>query len=127
MHKECVVLPDRFSSVGPYSQVVKAGDLFFISGQIPIDLDTKKVLRSDIKVQTTQVMENIKKILAYLQLSMADIVKATIFTTDLNNFNAINEIYATYFAGDFPARSFIQVSKLPLDVDVEIEVIAVKD
>lgn len=127
MHKECVTLPERFSSVGPYSQVVKVGNLFFISGQIPINLDTKQVLRSDIKAQTNQIMKNIKEMLACVQLSMTNIVKVTIFTTNLDNFDAINEVYATYFNGNFPARSCIQVSRLPLNVDIEIEVIAVKD
>jgi len=127
MGKEYVTLPDKFSPVGAYSQVVRVGNLYFISGQISMDLDTKNIMKSDIRAQTHQVMKNIKEMLTHIHLSLSHIVKVTIFTTNLEKFSDINEVYAAYFNGNFPARSCIQVSRLPLDVDIEIEVVAAAD
>ena len=127
MGKEYVTLPDKFSPVGAYSQVVRVGNLYFISGQIPMDLDTKNIIKSDIRAQTHQVMKNIKEMLAHIHLSLSHIVKVTIFTINLEKFSDINEVYAAYFNGNLPARSCIQVSRLPLDVDIEIEVVAAAD
>jgi 2-iminobutanoate/2-iminopropanoate deaminase len=112
--------------IGPYSQATLAGGFLFVSGQIPIDPLSGELISSDIKAETTQVMENIKAILTEAGLGFENIVKTSIFLTDLQNFVQVNEIYGTYFTADFPARETIQVSALPKGVNVEISVIAVK-
>ncbi|WPV00173.1 RidA family protein [Mucilaginibacter sp. cycad4] len=112
--------------IGPYSQATLAGGFLFVSGQIPIDPLSGEIISSDIKAETTQVMENIKAILTEAGLAFDNIVKTSIFLTDLQNFAQVNEVYGTYFTADFPARETIQVSALPKGVNVEISVIAVK-
>ncbi|QEM08484.1 RidA family protein [Mucilaginibacter rubeus] len=112
--------------IGPYSQATLAGGFLFVSGQIPIDPLSGELISSDIKAEATQVMENIKAILTEAGLGFDNIVKTSIFLTDLQNFVQVNEVYGTYFTTDFPARETIQVSALPKGVNVEISVIAIK-
>lgn len=110
--------------VGPYSQAVEAGGFVFCSGQIAIDPKTNQVLSGDARTQAKQVMANIEAVLTQADLKFSNIVKTTIFLTNMNDFAAVNEVYATYFQGQFPARSTIAVAALPKGVTVEIEVIA---
>lgn len=112
------------TAVGPYNHAVRVGDLLFCAGQIPIEPATGNLVEGDIKVQTERVLQNVKAILDDQQLTFANVVKSTVFLTDLANFAGMNEIYAKYFTGDFPARSTIQVAALPKAASVEIEVIA---
>lgn len=110
-------------ALGPYSQAIKIGDMIFTSGQIPINPETKELV-TEIKKATKQSLTNIKNILEEAGTSMDKVVKTTVFVKDLNDFAAVNEVYATFFEGKPPARSCVQVAKLPLDAPVEIEVIA---
>jgi 2-iminobutanoate/2-iminopropanoate deaminase len=111
-------------AIGPYSQAIQAGDLLFLSGQIPIDPKTGELIMGDIRKQTQQVLENIKGILESQRRGMEDVVKVTIFLKDMGNFSQVNEVYATYFPSSPPARSTVEVAKLPRDVDIEIDAIA---
>jgi 2-iminobutanoate/2-iminopropanoate deaminase len=110
--------------VGPYNHAVRVGDLLFCSGQIPLDPATGNVVGGDIRAQTERVLENVKAILADQGLSFANVIKSTVFMTNLGDFAAMNEVYARYFTADFPARSTVQVAALPRGANVEIEVIA---
>ena len=109
--------------IGPYNHAVRVGDLLFCSGQIPLDAQGQLVT-GDIRAQTERVLENVKAILADQGLTFANVVKSTVFMTNLGDFAAMNEIYGKYFTGDFPARSTIQVAALPRGASVEIEVVA---
>ncbi len=111
-------------AVGPYNHAVRVGDLLFCAGQIPIDPATSNLVEGDIKVQTERVLQNVKAILDDQGLTFTNVVKSTVFLTNLADFGGMNEIYAKYFTGDFPARSTIQVAALPKGAIVEIEVIA---
>ncbi len=111
------------SPVGPYNHAVRAGDLLFCSGQIPLDGEGNLVT-GDIRVQTERVLENVRAILDDQKLTFANVVKSTVFMTNLTDFAAMNEIYARYFTSDFPARSTVQVAALPRGASVEIEVVA---
>lgn len=110
--------------VGPYSQGVKWGNFIFVSGQIPLNPKTNKVIEGDISLQTQQVIENIKNILDEVGASLDDVVKTTVFLKDLNDFEKMNLVYSKYFKNK-PARSTIEVSRLPKDVLIEMEVIAI--
>ncbi len=110
--------------IGPYSQAVRAGDFLFLSGQIPIDPSTGEILKGDIRRQTRQVLENLKGVLESEGLGMEDVVKVNIFLRDMGQFASLNEVYAAYFPSSPPARSTVEVSRLPKDVDLEIEAIA---
>jgi len=110
--------------IGPYSQAIRAGNFIFLSGQIPIDPKTGELVKGDIRQQTQQVLENIRGVLESQGLGMQDVVKVSIFLKDMGNFNEMNEVYATYFPSSPPARSTVEVSRLPKDVDLEIEAIA---
>ncbi len=111
-------------AIGPYSQAIQAGNLLFLSGQIPIDPKTGELITGDIRRQIKQVLENIKAILESQGLGMEDVVKTTIFLKDMGNFSQVNEVYATYFTSSPPARSTVEVARLPRDVGIEIEAIA---
>ena len=111
-------------AIGPYSQAIRAGDFLFLSGQIPLDPETGELVQGDIRQQTKQVLENIKGVLESQGLGMEDVVKATIFLKDIGNFSQVNEVYATYFSSSPPARSTVEVTKLPRDADIEMETIA---
>jgi len=119
-----VTSPDAPPAVGPYSQGINTGSFVFLSGQIPLVRDTGKFVDGAIKEQTEQCLANIKALLASQQLDLSDVVKATVFLADMNEFAAMNEIYAQHFTGTPPARSTVQVARLPRDARVEIEVIA---
>ena len=121
-----IILTDQAPApIGPYSQAVKAGNTVYVSGQIPLDAGGQLVA-DDITAQTHQVLKNLTAILAAAGLTLADVVKCSIFVTDLGNFGLINDIYGSYFEADYaPARETVQVSRLPKDVQVEISCIAV--
>jgi 2-iminobutanoate/2-iminopropanoate deaminase len=111
-------------AVGPYNHAVRIGDLLFCAGQIPLDPATGDLVKGDIKAQTERVLENVKAILEDQKISFGNVVKSTVFLTNLADFAGMNEIYAKYFTTEFPARSTIQVAALPKGANVEIEVIA---
>lgn len=112
--------------IGPYNQAVAAGGFVFISGQIAIDAASGKMMTDDISIETHTVLKNLKAILTEAGLGFDHIVKTTIFLSDMNNFALVNEIYGSYFSGNFPARETVEVSVLPKNVNVEISAIAVK-
>jgi 2-iminobutanoate/2-iminopropanoate deaminase len=120
-----IIKPESAAApVGPYNHAVRVGDLLFCSGQIPLDPATGNLLGGDIRAQTERVLENVKAILTDQGMTFANVVKATVFMTNLADFAAMNEVYARYFTADFPARSTAQVTALPRGANVEIEVIA---
>ena len=112
------------AAVGPYNQAVRIGDLLFCAGQIPIDPATGNLVTGDIKTQTERVLSNVKAILEDQKLTFVNVVKSTVFLTNLADFAAMNEVYSKHFTGNFPARSTVQVAGLPKGANVEIEVIA---
>ncbi|MFH1002613.1 MAG: RidA family protein [Chloroflexota bacterium] len=112
-------------AVGPYSQAIRAGNLLFISGQLPLDPATGNLAGDDIATQTRQAIENIRSILAAAGASLADVVKTTVFLQDMGHFAVMNQTYQGYFSTEPPARSCFEVSRLPKDALVEIESIAV--
>jgi 2-iminobutanoate/2-iminopropanoate deaminase len=111
-------------AIGPYSQAVRANGFLFVSGQIPLDPKSQQVVGTTASVQTERVLENVKGILAAAGTALDRVVKVTVFLADMNDFAAMNEVYGRYFEADPPARSTIEASKLPRNVRVEIEVIA---
>ena len=113
-------------AIGPYSQAVEVNNMLFISGQIPIDPQTGKIVQGGIKEQTEQVLRNIEEILKAAGYTFSDVVKSIVFLKDFNDFAQMNEIYACFYFKNPPARSAFQVAKLPLSVLVEIETIAIK-
>ena len=114
------------TAVGPYSHAVEAGDLVYLSGQTPLDSATGKLVEGDIAAQTEQCFKNLFAVLASAGLSEADVVKANVFLTDMDNFAAMNQVYATKFSAPYPARSTVAVAALPIGAQVEIELIARK-
>lgn len=114
-------------AIGPYSQAIEVNNFVFVSGQIPLDPQTGQLVDGNIKEQTKRVFENIKAILKAAGCDLNNVVKVTAFTNDISNFSAINEVYSEYFQNHKPARSFVEVSALPRNAQVEIEVIAVKE
>ena len=112
------------AAIGPYSQAIQIGDLLFVSGQVPIDPSTGAIVEGDIKVQAQQSLNNLKAILNAAGTNMGAVVKTTVFLADMNDFAAMNEVYAQFFQAPYPARSAVQVARLPKDVKVEIEAIA---
>jgi len=125
MPKKIIIKPAKSApAVGPYNHAVRIGDLLFCAGQIPLDPVTGNLVSEGIKAQTARVLENIKTILEDQKLTFANVVKSTVYLTDLADFAGMNEVYAKYFMSDFPARSTVEVSALPKGASVEIEVIA---
>jgi 2-iminobutanoate/2-iminopropanoate deaminase len=125
MPKKTVIKPSRSpAAVGPYNHAVRMDTLLFCAGQIPIDPATGNIVAGDIKAQTERVLENVKAILDDQNLTFANVVKSTVFMTNLADFAGMNEVYAKYFTADFPARSTVQVAALPKGANVEIEVVA---
>jgi len=112
--------------IGPYSQAVQAGNMLFISGQIPIDPATNQLISGSISDEARQVMKNLEALLLSAGLSFGNVVKTTIFLSDMNHFAEVNEIYGSYFNADFPARETVAVLGLPKNVNVEISMIAIK-
>lgn len=126
MDKKIVNTKSAPSPIGPYNQAVLAGNTLYVSGQICLDPITGSLKNKDIQEETHQSMQNIKSILQEAGMSFNNIVKTTIFITDMGQFGTINEIYGKYFDAEFPARETVQVSALPKMVNVEISVIAIK-
>lgn len=112
-------------AIGPYSQGVKAGNLLFTSGQIPINPETGKLVDKDIGLQAKQVLDNLKAVLEAGGSSLSSVIKTTVFIKDINDFAAVNQVYSRYFKGEFPARSCIQAAALPMNALIEIEAIAI--
>jgi 2-iminobutanoate/2-iminopropanoate deaminase len=124
--KKIITSSNAPAPIGPYSHGVMAGNTLYISGQVGKDPKTGELLLSDIKAETRRVMLNLQGILADAGMDFSHVVKTTIFMKDLGNFSSMNEVYGSYFKDDFPARETVQVSRLPLDVNVEISMIAVR-
>lgn len=113
--------------IGPYNQAILSGDTLYISGQIPIDPKTGRLIENDIKEETRQVMKNLKAILTEAEMSFENVVKTSIFLADMNQFTQVNEVYASYFDTETaPARETVEVANLPKFVNVEISMIAIK-
>lgn len=125
MNKEVISTTNAPAAIGPYSQGISLENLIFVSGQIPVNPETGEI-STDIKEQTKQSMKNIQNILKESGSSLDDVVKVTIFITDLSNFTDVNEVYGSFFTGNYPARSCVEVSKLPKGVGIEIEAIALR-
>lgn len=124
--KRIISTPNAPAAIGPYSQAVEANGTLYISGQMPVNPATGKVESEDISEQTDRVFKNIEAILTEAGYSFANVVKSTVFLSDINNFAAMNEVYKKYYQTDAPARSAFAVRDLPMGVLVEIETIAVK-
>lgn len=123
MEKQVFASPDGAPAVGPYSPAVGAGDYVFISGHIPLDRDGK-IVGYTPKDQTRKALENLRATLEAAGLTFADVVKTTVFIKDMDEFGAVNEVYGEFFAEPYPARSTVEVARLPKDLHVEIEAIA---
>jgi 2-iminobutanoate/2-iminopropanoate deaminase len=122
--KQGVSSPDAPKAIGPYSQAVRAGQLLFVSGQVPLDPSTGQLVNGDIAAQTRRVFDNLGAVLKAGGRSFTDVVRTTVFLTDMNDFAAMNEVYGQYFSEPYPARATVQVARLPKDARVEIDVIA---
>ena len=125
--KEIIKTQKAPSAIGPYSQAIKTGDLLFLSGQISINPETNEFIDGDIEIQTEQVLKNIKAILEAGNSSLEDVVKATIYLQDIEDFASVNKVYSKYFENSLPARVCIEVSNLPKNAKLEIDAIAVKN
>ena len=125
MPKKIVNTEKAPKPIGPYNQAVKAGDFLFISGQIAINPQTNELIEGDVSAETKQVMENLKAIVSEANLTFAHVVKTTIFLSDMNLFSTVNEMYGSYFSGDYPSRETVAVKGLPKGVNVEISMTAV--
>ncbi|CDF58102.1 RidA family protein [Thermobrachium celere] len=124
MEKVVISTNNAPAAIGPYSQAIKFGNLVFTSGQIPINPQTGELVTNDVKLAARQSLENVKAILEAAGTSMDNVIKTVIFLKDINDFAAVNEVYGEYFKDKMPARSTVQVGKLPKDALVEIEAIA---
>jgi 2-iminobutanoate/2-iminopropanoate deaminase len=122
--RQAVSTPTAPAAIGPYSQAIKSGNLLFLSGQIPLDPVTGKIVEGGIEAETRQVFQNIGEILKAAGVSFDAVVSATVYVADMNDFAKVNEIYATYFTAPAPARATVQVARLPRDCRVEIQVVA---
>ena len=124
MSKQIITTTNAPAPIGPYNQAIKSGNFLFVSGQVAIKPSTGEMANSDIIKETHQVLQNLKSILAEAGMDFSNILKTTIFLSDMNLFSQVNEIYAKYFDGDFPARETVAVKGLPKNANVEISVIA---
>ena len=124
MSKEIINSANAPAPIGPYNQAIKAGSLLFVSGQVALKPGSSELANADIVQETTQVMENLKAVLAEAGMGFNNIVKSTIFLSDMDLFSQVNEVYAKYFEGDYPARETVAVKGLPKAANVEISVIA---
>ncbi|HXO92741.1 MAG TPA: RidA family protein [Candidatus Acidoferrum sp.] len=122
--KEGIVTDLGPKAIGPYSQAIRANGFVFVSGQIALDPRTQELISGDITAQTERVLENVKGILQAAGSSLEKVVRCTVFLVDMNEFASMNQAYSRYFRRDFPARSTVQAARLPRDVRVEIDVIA---
>ena len=126
MEKRIIQTKNAPAPIGPYSQAVLAGHMLYISGQVAINPVTNTVEATDIAAETHQVMKNLQSILAEVEIDFSRVVKTSIFLSDMSLFTAVNEVYAQYFTGDYPARETVAVKGLPRNVNVEISMIAMK-
>ena len=124
MEKQIINTTNAPAPIGPYNQSVKVNNMLFVSGQIAINPKNGELILSDITSETHQVMQNLKAILNEAGLEFKNVVKSSIFLSDMNTFATVNEVYGSYFESEFPARETVEVSKLPKNVNVEISVIA---
>ena len=124
MKRQIISTTEAPSAIGPYSQAVQAGGMLFVSGQIPIDPASGELVQGGVEAETRQVLNNLKAILEAAGSSLEKVVKATLFIADMNQFGTINAIYAEYFQTDPPARACVEVARLPKDVQIEIEAVA---
>lgn len=125
MKKQIISTKNAPSAIGPYSQAVRMGNLLFTSGQIPINPATGEIVSNDVKAATKQSLENVKAILEEAGTTLDKVIKTVVFIKDMNDFASVNEVYGTYFTSNPPARSCVEVARLPKDALVEIEVIAI--
>ena len=124
--KKCIATDKAPRAIGPYSQAVEAGGFIFVSGQIPLVPATGEIVKGDIEAQTTQVLENLREILTAAGSSLEQAVKTTVYLTDITDFSRVNDVYARYFTKEPPARVCVEVSDLPKQALVEIDVIAAR-
>ncbi|MEN8097706.1 MAG: RidA family protein [Chloroflexota bacterium] len=122
--KETISTDRAPAAIGPYSQAIRLGELLFTSGQIPVDAETGTVVAGDISDQTKQVLKNLEAVLLEAGASMASVLKTTVFLSNMDDFQAMNKVYGAFFSSNPPARSTVQVARLPLGVSVEIEAVA---
>jgi 2-iminobutanoate/2-iminopropanoate deaminase len=125
--KHAISSPNAPKAIGPYSPAVRAGQLLFVSGQVPIDPSTGNIIAGDIPAQTRRVLDNVGALLSAGGRSFADVVRTTVFLADMNDFAAMNEVYGQYFSDPYPARATVEVARLPKDARIEIDVIASYD
>lgn len=126
MEKKIINTPNAPAPIGPYNQAVQAGNMLFLSGQVAINPATGNIEATDIKGEAIQVMENLQAVLQEAGFGFADVVKTTIFLSDMSHFGTVNEVYGSYFTGNYPARETVAVKTLPKHVNVEISMTAVK-
>jgi len=126
MEKEIIETEKAPSAIGPYSQAVAAGDFIFLSGQIPINPENGQLITAGIEEQTKRVIENLEAVLEAAGSSLENVVKTTIYLASMSDYSTVNEIYLRYFGSSRPARATVEVSRLPKDVKIEIEAIAIK-
>ncbi|WP_111307444.1 RidA family protein [Confluentibacter sediminis] len=125
--KKVINTPNAPAPIGPYNQAILSGNTLYMSGQIALNVKTGNLVLEDIKSETRQVMENLKAVIEAAHMTFNDVVKSTIFISDMNDFSQINEVYGSYFEdANAPARETVQVAKLPKNVNVEISMIAIK-
>lgn len=127
MNKTIISTDKSPAAIGPYSQAVEVNGMIYSSGMIPVIPATGQIVEGGVKEQTKQVFDNLKALLGAAGSDLDRVIKTTVFIKDMNDFGAINEVYATYFDGDYPARSCVEVARLPKDVLIEVEVIALKN
>jgi len=125
MKKEIITSKKVSAAIGPYSPALKIGNFVFVSGQLPIDPVIGEIVKGEIEAQARRSLENLKAVLESYSIGMENVVKTTIFLKDMNNFFRINKVYGEYFTDQFPARSCVEVSRLPKDAEIEIEAIAI--
>jgi len=125
MEKNIISTTKAPAAIGPYSQGIKAGNMVFTSGQLPMDPETGELITKDIKSEARQSLSNLKAVLAEAGATLEDVVKVTVFIKDMNQFGDINEVYGEFFNTHKPARSCVEVARLPKDANVEIEAVAI--
>ena len=125
--KKIITIPGAPAPIGPYSQAILHGQTLYVSGQIPLNPVTGELELSTIEEATHRIMKNIRALVETAGMEMEHVVKTSIFLKSMDDFAKVNEVYASYFSGNYPARETVQVAKLPLDVPVEISCIAIKD
>ena len=125
MEKKIITSSHAPAPIGPYSHAVLIGNTLYTSGQVAKDAISGQMMQENIQVETAKVMDNLKVILAEANMTFENVIKTTIYCTNLNDFAAINQVYGSYFSGNYPARETVQVVKLPLNANVEISVVAV--